>query len=281
MSKGPSQCCEQLTLALQSIRSGGNLGPSAWAQVHAAVMALAARAPKGVDIPAQDREDIVGQVVLKLLEKLEELPLDAGVPTCCKYVQVMLGNAYLTLARQRKRQRTAGPVFSTEGELLDPLDTLAAPDASNPFVVLERAQADKEIRERQESFQRVVDFVAEGRPARYRAQFLESWNQLAELVFEARPMVDLVRDDPDLPEQPEAADLVRVRNKLFQRHFRLRQDIADGIDAMQAAGHLEPLQADSLRKASLVLVRCQRVATTSVSKTRRAAAQASTQELTP
>jgi hypothetical protein len=218
---------------------------------------IAARSPNKVTIPAQDQEDVVYPVALKVLQKLDDLPIDKGSRVCSVYVQTMLANLWLTQNR-KKRPATAVPdgTVWVPPRLVVDVEQAATEDA-NALELLMAAEDAGAAASVLEALDPVVEQAIADTQDRYRAGRREAWLQLQDLVMGRCTLREIVADAVALGDQSRA-EFTTTRNRIFKQHERLRVALADMIDRMEHDGRLDREGAAYMRQLSSGLIRCQR-----------------------
>lgn len=185
------------------------------------------------------RDEVVGDVALKVIER-SPLPVAAnGDAASRSYLSNMLGNRYRDL---KKRSRIH--------EDIDEMHHLAAP-VEEPG----HEQA-AEARERGRAMlDRAVDEMIETKRERDREGMRKTWEGLVALVFDEVPMWTLV----DREVGPEATEAERktVRNRFFKKHQYFRGYLAEWLDSAIEAGRVDEDEARIHRELQAFLIQCQ------------------------
>jgi DNA-directed RNA polymerase specialized sigma24 family protein len=214
-----------------------------------------------VRVPTNDQEDIVQDVLFKLVMRNPDLPLHAGPKAVARYVRKMLANRWLDRTkRQRRAEREANEIRSNE-QLPFPKPVLAAEDLPSSSPDAESIGRDldgrRAVDQAKQDLNALYLVALDARAPRYRAPLEVAWRQMTELLYGDRSLRDIVREEAGGVDLDEG-DFIRHRNRLFTNHKRLREALDDAVNRLERAGTWDIERADYHRRLLMTLVRCQR-----------------------
>jgi hypothetical protein len=198
-------------------------------------------------IPPQDRDEIVARVTLKVLERSPLEIAKKGEAPSRTYLKTMLVRSFLTYKRKAARLVLVGESL---GQMYDATSTSTQShrddleEVARVFDLLDRAFA----------------YEIERRAERYRAGPRLAWQQLKELLLDQASMREILERDEGLSASASEAELKTSRDRVQQRHKRLRTSLAVAIDQMEEAGWLTEPDAATARGGLPMLLRCHRAA---------------------
>lgn len=221
---------------------------AAWAQALECVRRFLQTEARHRRATADEADEIAQNVVIKLWTRLQsgEVPWADG---CHRpYLKSCAENGVATLRRQSSKRTTAR------------LEELPAPATDDI------ADAGSELVEAALAvLPRVAQAARERRAARYRADFDETWRQLQALALQGASLRSLLEAEGKLGSEADEASFVKARNNAYKAHERVRGELLQALEQLSERGELTVTDAELVRRALRVFVRCQRRATPRVS----------------
>jgi DNA-directed RNA polymerase specialized sigma24 family protein len=191
----------------------------------------------------EEAEDIAQETLLKIVPKLQsgERPWDEGNHRA--YLNKCARNGVIGLRRTSARQRLA---LSEE-----PMHVESIGDAVDELVESAR-----------ELIGTAARFARGQRKPRYLEAFDKAWGELQALVYEERPLEEILA--AQLAPKADRATYLKARNNAYKSHERTRLELLEAVNRLRSSGEFTATEADVATRALRVFVRCQRRASPSV-----------------
>ncbi|NOY28187.1 MAG: hypothetical protein GXP62_20170 [Oligoflexia bacterium] len=184
------------------------------------------------------RPDIAQDVLLKLFDRLSQgtLRIDAGARG---YVSQAIRNRFIDRMRQSQRAHRLRDALQQRATVLGAAEPPMGAALDDPRKLVERVAA----------------VARSQRAERYRDAFDQDLQQVLELVFAGRNMVEIVCQSERV--QPDTPNFRTVANRVYKRHGRLRQALIAASESLLASGQLDQAEAALLPQLLSQMLSCQ------------------------
>ena len=215
------------------------------------LLAMAERfAAVATNAPESDREEIVAQVALRMLERERSGEPHPEHPKA--YLRRAVVNLWVDICRQRTRAREAqesgGAAWARAQQ--EP--------AHQPEV--EGESLEDVVR----WLGRAKDAVLARKAPRYRPGLAQVIDEVVALAVGDLTMPEAIARAAAGPLGSEA-ERIRVRDRLLQRHSRARRAMLDAVDDLERLGEIDAEEASAARRSLSLLRRCHTPQTPDVS----------------
>lgn len=209
-----------------------------------------------VIVPEQERENRASDAFYNVMRRIRSgrFPLDLEGAQYATYMSTVLARAQLTRARKKMK----GATISIDQRHPDGSEKVNIPDPG--------PGAEESLLAREELNQRVdavlplieaaLDCICSRLAPRWRDGWRLTWRQLQDLCLEKESIEHILERDDGITADSEQLVYSRVRNNLYKRHQRFREDIIDELEDQFDEGSLSADQYYAARDFCVrVLVR--------------------------
>lgn len=238
-----------LVQLLLDISPGSPRRQEVWGQLYAQLQELASEdfivqsTGKSLNIPNQDRDDVVNAVALKILEKSPLPVVTRSEGESKRYLKAMLRNRWIDDQRRRNRHE----------QLALEEQAGSASLASTP----PSSDAALSLTDNRKLLERVYQELYSRRAPRFRKELAHTWAQVRGLAFEDATMQELLRNDEGVTASTSLSERKAAQQRIHQNHSRLRKSLLLTVDVMNQEGLLSPDDAMLARQLIANLNRCQ------------------------
>ena len=222
----------------------------AWKMLKACLDELAARglferrSQEKFFIPADERDDVVSCVLLKLVDKRGFPETVSEEAQAKRYLQTMLVNNHIS--------RHRGPSGREVREVDAPGELAAIVDSRAEIA------GHLHVSEGNQLLERIFAAALAARAERHRPALAAAWRQVKAMVFEGMDMDELLSRDEGVTPTTPTVERIKARDRVLTAHSRLRRDLARALESLVERGVLGQEDRDTGRALLGRLVRCQR-----------------------
>lgn len=183
-------------------------------------------------ISFEEREEMVGRTVVRILERSPVSVVGKSDAECSKFVETTLVRIFIDEMRKRSghEKRSEVAIDEVESQAGSGMDQADLQDKSR--IILDTVM--------NAMLGRATDDA-------HRDRLRRTWKQIQLLVFDGADMHAILAQDEGIGPASSEDDRKKARDRVLTAHYRFRKSLAAEIDSMAASGDLDPVSAEFAR----------------------------------